>query len=158
MAGRNRSGHDQREGSVVHRRDGETDPRRDRAPEPGTPWRRLGKRTRRRGRRPGLAAVPAAFRRPTGPPGLTVGVDTKRKWALPAGRQRGLVGGLEAFGDGRAFVLPKEPELGGAKLVHEGVPPFRPALFEQPGADRQPVRHGGGGAAPGGPDHTPPKD
>src|SRR3546814_11607245 len=105
MAGRNRSGQDQRVGSVVHRRDAETDPRRDRAPEPGTPWRRLGKRTRRRWRRPGLAAVPAAFRRPTGPPGLTVGVDTKRKWALPAGRQRGLVGGLEAFGAGRAFEI-----------------------------------------------------
>src|SRR3546814_21018141 len=39
--------------------------------------------------------------------------------------------------------------MGGAKLVHEGVPHVRPALFEQPGADRQLVRHGEVAAAPG---------
>src|SRR3546814_20273658 len=38
---------------------------------------------------------------------------------------------------------------GGAKLVHEGVPPVRPALFEQPGADLQLVRHWEVAAAPG---------
>src|SRR3546814_17423224 len=45
--------------------------------------------------------------------------------------------------------LQKEPEMGGAQIVHEGVPHVRPALFEQPGADRQLVRHGEVAAAPG---------
>jgi len=64
LADRGRPAENERVGSTVHRRNPATHAGRDRAPQPRPPRRGLARRPRRRGRRSGLAALPAAIRQP----------------------------------------------------------------------------------------------